>query len=319
MQNSELNRKMSLPLALILMVLIATAGVVAFYLELSDKQKQLASAEQAMLNQQNHVMAVYDQIEANLASIREHESMISKDFTGPEKSSDMVPEERIQNEINYIKYLIDENNKLIASLNEQIDKKNSRIAGYQKTVKDFQAKVAEYQEQLDQLVAEKEALKSDLDNTMQAKNHLASQVDQLGNEVVMKNGIIDEQNKKLLDKELALHTAYYRIGNYKTLRDQQILEKEGGVLGINRVTTLTENPDPDLFQRIDTREVTRIPIDARHWEIVTGHDPASYKLEYEDNTAEYIDITDPEKFWSKSQYLVIVVRDNDYNELASSR
>jgi hypothetical protein len=319
MQNGELNRKMSLPLALILMVLIATAGVVAFYLELSDKQKQLASAEQAMMNQQNHVMAVYDQIEANLASIREHESMISKGFNGPENSSNMMPEERIQNEINYVKYLIDENNKLIASLNDQINKKNGRIAGYEKTVKDFQTKVAKYQEQLDQLVAEKEALKNDLDNTMQAKNHLASQIDQFENEVVMKNGIIDQQNKQLLDKELALHTAYYKVGNYKTLRDQQILEKEGGVLGINRVTTLTENPDPDRFQKIDTREVTRIPIDARHWEIVTDQDPASYKLEYENNTAEYINITDPEKFWSKSQYLVIVVRDNDYNELASSR
>jgi len=319
MSNTELNRRMSLPLALVLMVLIAIAGVVAFYMEYNHKQKLMAEYNQAMTDQQNHVLAVYDQIESNLASIREHESMISQGFAGPENNSDLAPEERIQNEINYIKYLIDENNKLIASLNEQIDQKNTRISGYEKSIKDYKVKITKYQEQLDLLVAEKEALKSDLDNTILAKNQLATQVDQLGNEVVQKNSIIDQQNQRLLDRELALHTAYYRIGSFKSLRDHEIVEKEGGVLGINRVMTLTDNPDPNQFQKIDTREITRIPIDARNCEIVTGQDPNSYEIVYADNTAEWLNITDPEKFWSKSKYLVIVVRDNDYDELASSR
>jgi hypothetical protein len=70
---------------------------------------------------------------------------------------------------------------------------------------------------------------------------------------------------------------------------------------------------------IDTREVTRIPIAAKRWEIITNQDPSSYDLELTDNRTEWLVITDPDKFWSKSKYLVIVVREEGSNELASSR
>jgi hypothetical protein len=319
MEKHELKRKMSLPLGIFLIILVAIAGSVAFYMEYNLKERLLAEKEQIMVDQQNHVMAVYDQIESNLASIREHESMISQDLSGPENTTDMAPEVRIQNEINYIKNLIDENNKLIADLNGQISQKDARIAGYQKSVKDLQARMTTYQQQLDQLVAEKEALKKDLDNTTADRDNLATQVHQLGSEVETKNSELIARDQEIQDKELAMHTAYYRIGTYKTLRDQQILDKEGGVLGINGVYTLTADPDEELFQKIDTREVTRIPIDARRFEIVTDQAPASYKLDQADNVTEWLEITNPELFWSKSKYLVIVVRDNNYDQIASSR
>ena len=320
MENSVKNKTMPVGLAIILMVLIALAGGIAFYLQNKQKHEMLAEAEQLRLSQEAGVMAAYDRIEANLASIWEHESMITKDFAGHEMTGDMGPEEKIQSEINFIRHLIDENNKLIAGLNEQIDKKDSRIAGYEKSVKDLQARVSSYQVQLDQLVAEKAALQKDLDNTIMVKDKLATQVDKLGSEVVKKEQIIGEQQAMLVDKEYALHTAYYRVGSYKTLRDQNLLQKEGGFLGINRVTTLAGVPEKGLFQEIDTRDIMKIPVFAKRWEIVTGQDPSTYEAEYNDEgLVEWISIKDPEKFWGKSQYLVIVVRDDDFDELALYR
>ncbi len=317
MQSNKKYKTMSLSLAVTLMAVIAIAGAVAFYIQLNNKKELLAASQQAMMDQQNHVLAVYDQIETNLASIREHEGMIAEGFANPENGSNLLPEERIQNEIDYIKNLIDENNKLIASLNDQIDSKNSRIAGYERTVKDLQTRVTQYQEQLNQLVAEKEALQQDLDNTILDRNNLAEKVDVLGNEVAMKNSILDEKNRQMIETENTLHTAYYRVGTAKTLKELEIIQKEGGFLGINRVKSLTENPDAELFTKIDTRQVTRIPIDAKRWEIVTDQDPSSYEMEFENNNAEWLVITNPEKFWSKSKYLVIVVRDENDDELAS--
>ena len=316
-----LNEKKTMPLALALALIltIAVAGIVAFYLQYEQKNKMVAAVEQSMLEQQKYTMAVYDQIESNLASIREHEGVITQDLSGTENNSQLLPEERIQNEINYIKQLIDENNRLIANLNDQVAQKNTRLASYERQVKELQGRMTKYQEQLDQLVAEKEALKKDLDLTTTDRNNLARQVDQLGTEIVQKNSVIDEQSQLLTDQDKALHTAYYRIGDYKTLRDLNIVEKEGGFLGINRVKTLAEDPDADLFSKIDTREVTRIPIQAKRWEIVTDQDPSTYELEFSDNEAEWLVIKDPDKFWSKSKYLVIVVRDEVSSELASSR
>jgi flagellar biosynthesis chaperone FliJ len=299
--------------------LIAVAGVVAFYKLNDQKEKLQAASEQLLQDQQNHAMAVYEQIEANLASIREHESTISSNFTGTELSSEMLPEERIQNEINFIKNLIDENNKLIASLNEKIDLKDKRIAGYDRTVKDLQARISGYQVQLDQLVAEKAVIQAELDKNIADKNALASQVDLMGNEIVQKSSIIEDQQKQMVDKENVLHTAYYKVGTYKTLRDQNVLQKEGGVLGINSVMTVVGSPDPGLFQAIDTREITRIPVLAKRCEIASGQDPSSYKLEMDGDQVEWLTITNADKFWSKSKYLVIVVRDNDFDEVALYR
>lgn len=315
----ENKKTMSLPLAVVLMVLIAAAGTVAFFTERNQKMNLLDDKDRVMQEQQSNVLATYDRIEKNLASIRESENMISKDFSSPEYNSNLSPEDRIQNEINYIRNLIDENNSLIASLNNQIDIKNARIEGYEKNIRDYQAKVTGFQQQLDQLVAEKELLKKDLDNTIRVKEQLATQVVHLDSTVTEKNGVIADQQQQITDRELALHTAYYRVDNYRNLRDQEILEKEGGVLGINRVTSLSDNLDNGLFAKIDTREVTKIPIAARRWEIVTGQDPSSYEVVYDMNKeTEWLNITDPEKFWSKSKYLVVVVRDNN-SELASSR
>jgi len=322
MENRKNNKMISRNLAIILIVVVALAGGIAFSVENMHKKDLLAAAGQAMQNQESHIMAVYDQIEANLASIREHENMINQGFTGPEETGEMLPEERIQKEIDYIKYMIDENNKLIASLNDEISKKDSRIVGYDRSVKDLQARVTTYQQQVDQLVAEKNAIQNDLDNTIIAKNKLANDVDQLGNEVVQKNGIISDQQRQMISKDSAMHTAYYTVGTYKTLRDKNLLQKEGGFLGINRVTTLVGTPDKGKFQTIDTRDISKIPVFAKRWEIVTGQDPTSYELEYSDNgtsEVEWIKITDAEKFWGKSKYLVIVVRDDDFDELALAR
>ena len=83
--------------------------------------------------------------------------------------------------------------------------------------------------------------------------------------------------------------------------------------------TLTGNPDPSLFQQVDIREIKKIPVFAKDWEIVTGQDPASYEKEYINENLEWITITDPEKFWKKSKYLVIVIREKNADDLAFSR
>ena len=103
------------------------------------------------------------------------------------------------------------------------------------------------------------------------------------------------------------------------MRDLDILQKEGGVLGINRVKTLASDPDTDLFHEIDTRNVIKIPVVANRWKIITGQDPESYELQNINDRTEWIHITDPEKFWKKSNLLVIVVPENALSELASSR
>jgi DNA repair exonuclease SbcCD ATPase subunit len=278
----------------------------------------MAQTTEEKIAREKAVMDSYDRIESNLAKISQHENMIRQNMTNAENTSNLAPEERIQNEISMIEQLINENNLLIANLNSKIDEKDKRLAGYSKTVKDLQARVSEYKDMVDALVADKQELQRNLDETSIAKSNLVK-VSDLGNEVAHKKTVIEDQNQQLLEKELRLNTAYYTVGTYKELHDQNIVEKEGGFLGINREKTLANGLDHSKFTEIDTREVTEIPVDAKRCDIITNQDPATYSLVYENEKVSKIKITDPAKFWGKSRYLVVVVRESNFDETADSR
>jgi len=65
--------------------------------------------------------------------------------------------------------------------------------------------------------------------------------------------------------------------------------------------------------------VTEIPVESKRFEIITDQDPSSYSLVYENDKVNSSKITNPEKFWGKSKYLVVVVRENNFDETADSR
>jgi hypothetical protein len=306
-------------IAIALISLIAVAAFITAYMQYDKTKVFMAKSENDKVAQQKLVMESYDRIESNLARITEHEAMIQQDMAGAESASNLAPEERIEHEIAMIEQLINENNNIIAGLNEQISEKDSRLAGYEKSTRDLKAKVTEYHAMVDQLVADKEALQKNLDETVAARDNLQTEVSSLNNEVTVKSGTIADQNQQLLDKERDLHTAFYTVGTTKSLREDNIIDKEGGFLGMNSVKTLGNNLDPDKFKEIDWREVKEIPVDSKKCDIITDQDPTSYTLVYTDDVVTSIKITDPDKFWGKSKYLVVVVRESDYAEVAESR
>lgn len=319
MESKGRKRTVSLRVVILLVILIAAGGASIALFQYEQRQKYIRATETAWAENEAHVNSIFTRIESNLAKIRERESMIHKNFATPDDYSGLAPTERIQNEIDFIDHLLSENNYLIAKLNEQLENKDTRLKGVEAANRDLKARISKYQEEVNLLLAEKEALQRSYDESVQYSRTLANKVDTLGREVSMKSQEIENQKILLDQKEKSLNKAYYAIGSYKSLRDMDILQKEGGFLGINRVMTLTDDPDVHLFQEIDTREVKKIPVMAERWEMVTGHDPNSFELQYDNKKTEWIHITDPEKFWKKSKYLVIVIRESDFNELAASR
>jgi hypothetical protein len=299
--------------------LIAVAAIIVAYVQYDQKKTYMAQVIDDQSNREKLVMESYDRIESNLARISQYENMITGNTTDAESNSSLSPEDKIMNEINMIEQLINENNQIIASLHSQIGEKDTRLAGYEKTVKDLKGRIVEYKEQVDVLVAEKQALQQSLEVTTTARNQLEVAVSGLNTEVARKSDIIDEKNAELVEKERNLHTAYFTVGTYKTLHEQDIVVKEGGFLGINREKNLSNGLDNKKFHEIDTRLVTVIPVDAKRCEIITNQDPSSYTLVYENDKVGSIKINDPAKFWGKTNYLVVVVRENDFDETADSR
>jgi chromosome segregation ATPase len=208
-------------LALLAVILIAAAATILIFVQFDQKKKFVAATELSKAEQESYVMSVFDRIESNLAKIREKESMIRKGFTTSDNSSALGPEERIQHEIEFIEYLIEENNMLIANPNQQVRDQDSRLQNYESAVKDLKSRINEYQVYLDKLTAEKQALQEYLDETTADRNRLSAKVDTLNNEIAQTTKDLTEWINKTIEKEDELNTAYYAIGPFKVLRDKE--------------------------------------------------------------------------------------------------
>lgn len=97
-----------------------------------------------------------------------------------------------------------------------------------------------------------------------------------------------------------MNMAWFVFGTKSELKEQKILQK-GDVLQ-------SDDFNKDYFTQIDIRTDKEIKLYSKSAKLLTNHPEGSYSL-VKDAKGQYIlKITNPNKFWSVSRYLVIQVR-----------
>ncbi len=236
--------------------------------------------------------AELNEIEDNLRLIKERENIIS-DQARYDLELGVDQQARINEDIQLIGELMEKNRILIASLNNRLRNADTRIEGFEQMIR-----------RLNQTLEEKEVeiqlLRDQLAQTNLRVDYLTAMVDTLELESREKSRLLREQT-------LELNAAYYAMGSRKELVDNNIIEREGGFLGIGRSERLKSDFNPDFFTRIDITRDHNITIYGNRPELITSHPNGSYEFKSADGE-NWLEITDPERFWSASRYLVIQVR-----------
>lgn len=255
----------------------------------------------AELEQQNHelqggvtekdgeiedYMKSMNEIYDNLAVIKEKENLITTNFNMSQGEISETMKDKIIADIEAINNLLQENKQKMASLNSKLKKSNLKVVELEKLIANLTA-------QLNDKDAEIAGL----------QNQLASANEQLKVLFEEYNNRIEEIGEQT-DK---LNTAYYCYGTSKELREQGVVTKEGGFIGIGKTEKLSKDFNSKYFTQIDISLVQQIDLKAAKAKLITNHPSDSYSIEGEDGKADILKITNPEKFWSASKYLVIVV------------
>lgn len=102
------------------------------------------------------------------------------------------------------------------------------------------------------------------------------------------------------------NSVYYIIGTEKELTDKGIIVNQGGVIGLGRVPLLNGNMDASGFTNADLTNLHEIILGRSFLKMVTPHPERSYKITH--TSPDKLLITDPEDFWSKSKYMVLLVQ-----------
>lgn len=257
------------------------------------QQENLELKEQLSTNEGtfNEFFGSLNQIEENLALIKEKENIISQGTQNDlEGRADKM--EQINEDIRMIGELMEKNRQLIARLNRDIRNSNVKVA-------EFERMVARLNDQIQEKEIEIEGLRDELGRMNLRVDYLSATVDTL-QEVARERGRIIEE------KISEINTAYYIMGSRRELRDWGVITREGGFLGIGRTNRLRSDFDHSNFTRIDITLTREITIAGKEPLFITTHPEGTWEYKVEDDVT-YLVILDPVKFWSASRYLVIEI------------
>lgn len=256
-----------------------------------ENQKQTFTQELATRDSTiNDWLSTFDQVEKNLATIKEKEKLITMKSTGSEMSADK--KSQVLADIQAINNLLEDNRKKIASLNTRLRQSGTTIKGLQDRIAGLETTMKQYESDI-----------ADLKTTITAKD---AQIGDLNTNVMALQDTVTNKNQKIENQTNRLNTAYVVYGTYRDLKEKGVLTKEGGFLGLGRKEFLTANLPDSMFKRIDITTTKTIPVDSRKVKLITDHPANSYQIVNEgENKVGYIAITDPNEFWKISKYAVV--------------
>lgn len=161
---------------------------------------------------------------------------------------------------------------IISYLNQQIDDKNRNIT----------------------------ALKKELDKGKIRIQDLSTKVEELSSANDSLANAIEQQSEALVVQSQIINEGYYLIGTKKELLSAGVLT--GGTLAKKKL-----NPSAFAdagFTKVDISQFTELTLNAKSIEILTQMPSSSYQVSSGGGQTRLL-ITDPTKFWSISNYLVI--------------
>ncbi len=250
-----------------------------------------------VVNQRNEVLteivSAFNEVERNLDSVAVRQHLITVNTQQPGELQ-QNQKARINSEIEAINKLMDANRQSLEKMTARLKKSNYKNVQLEKTIETIT-------KQLTQKDIELTALNERLSG-------LNAQVAVLETSVVAITEESNQKSQQLAETTSALHTAFYVVGKSKDLQNANLIDRKGGLLGIGKSSKLNSNIDNSKFTKIDYTQTTSIPVN-NYIKIITVHPTYSYSLEKDikhKDLVKNIVITDPEKFWSASKYLVVV-------------
>jgi len=248
-------------------------------IELRNKVEQLELENTMKDSVLNEAISFFNEVQANLAKINIKEDEIRVRSSNPEITSE--DQQWILQEIQNINFLREQNAKKVRNL--------------QGKIKDQTLKISELENMVDRLVLQIQSRDEQIASLKRTLADLDMEYAELFDEY-------QEQVELALDVMKEMNTVHYSYGTLDELVENGVLVREGGFIGIGRKTTIADDMNQDYFQHLDKTKTKQINIVGEDPEIITDHPVSSYEW-----NGNKLIITDADKFWRISNYLVITV------------
>lgn len=244
-------------------------------------------------NEINDLLSILNEVRSGFEAINAAEGRINVARQGGEENHREV----LRQNMAEIQRTLQMNNELINTLRQQLKESSissSKLkATMEETINNLTTQMEEKTQEIARLQSELAKKDATIAEQQVAIADLSSNVQELSHQNTQKTETVARQDKDL-------HTAYYVFGTKKELKQQNILD--------GSEVLRSKNFAKDYFTKIDTRVTKVVHLYSKSAKLMTNHPADSYTLDRDSQKQYTLRITDPEKFWSVSKYLVIVVK-----------
>ena len=239
-------------------------------------------------NEINDMMTTLSDIEEGFREISEAQNRVTLAKEGEGTNTQM----RIKENMQFIQSAMKQNKELINKLKQQVRESSVKGDQLKKIIDNLNEQMLQKDKQLQALREELDMKDIHIAELDEKVADLNENVANLTQENTQKTETISTQDKQI-------HTAWFVFGTKKELKEQNILDK-GEVL--------QSNFNKDYFTKIDIRIDKEIKLYSSSAEILTNHPAGSYTLQRDAKKQYVLRISDPQRFWSTSKYLVVQVK-----------
>ena len=256
--------------------------------DIKEKEITINALEEDVLfsDSLNNEYALYIQkIKDNLNAINQ-----DRKFINSAKSREFLLADSIDvvKAIEDMAFKIKENERLIESLNKSLSSAENKNNTFSKKINELNIEIATTNREVYFLKEE----------ISQLNNSYSSLFERYNEQISVINSLEEELNK-----------VGYVIGTKSELFKNNILTKEGGIIGIGKTKKLSNDLNTAYFNYKSKLLLNYIIVGSKNAKIITSHPANSYRFsENEDGIIDSLIITNAEVFWKNSKYLVVEVK-----------
>lgn len=250
-------------------------------------RQELADA----VSDRDQLLTLVNEISQDMNQIKQLENILS--VSGTTETADQ--RDQIRADIAAIQQTLQQRRERLDDLERRLNNSNLTNSNLQTTVRTLREQIESQTEEISQL-------RGNLDEARTQIGALDAQVDSLHETVTNVTAELDSTTTVNQSLTTALNTCYYAIGTKDELKEKHIIET-----GFLRRTRLMEGEfDQDFFNSADKRTFVSLDLNSNKAKVLTNQPADSYRI-VEANGHKVLQVTNPAKFWSLSNYLVIQI------------
>lgn len=245
--------------------------------------------------EKDSLMQLMGDIADGMTQIKELEDIVSVNNLNGETPD---RKKQLRDDIVLIQQSINKHKQRLAELERRLKQSTNYNATMQKSIENLKAQLEDQQKTINGLTEQLAAAHIQIKNLNQSVDSLSN-----ANKAVTREKEAAVQESKQLSHEVDnLNTCYYVIGSKKELKAHKIIET-----GFLRKTRILEGDfEMSYFTKADRRTLNEIPLHSSKAQLMTNHPKDSYEI-VDHGNVKTLHIKDTNRFWEKSNFLVVKV------------